>query len=148
MFEKRAVLRIREGAFVYLLATDRAVSIERRSSSTFEMFGEPRSLQIALHYSGGDRIPVYRLGLLFKDQVGQWGHAIILDDGVKRIAVAAEQVHLIPEHDNPGVQPFNPVGLRIPGRPLIIGVCPDTEPEYLVLDATRLLDCLARGEVA
>lgn len=148
MSDKRAVLRIREGAFVYLLATDRAVSIKGRNSTTFETLGDPRSMQVAWFLSGNDRVPIYRLGLLFEDQVEEWGHAIILDDGDKRIGIAAEQVNLTPEYDNPTSQPFNPAGLRHPMGRVIIGVCPDTEPEYLVLDAARLYECLLRGEVA
>ena len=151
MFDKQAVLRIREGAFVYLLATDKVVSIERRSASTFQMLNEAQGLQVAWYSSGtgqtGSRVPVYRLGLLFRDRVREWGHAIILDDGGERMCVAAEQVHLIPEHDKPAVQPFNPVGSRIPGG-LIVGLCPGTEPEHLVLDAVRLYESLRRREGA
>lgn len=137
----RSYLRIREGAFTYLLATDRAASIEYRNGGAFQPVDDAASPLAAWYLSGDGRIPVVRLGRLMQTRAGNWEYAILLADGTDRIGVAAEHVHVIPDTEQPAVQPFNPVGCSLEDGPVIIGLCPGTEPEYLALDAA----CLARS---
>lgn len=148
MPDKRAYLRIREGAFTYLLATDRSASIERRNGGVFEPVDDAASPLAAWHVSGDARIPVVRLGRLMQTRAGNWEYAIILSDGADRIGVAAEHVHLVPDTEAPAVQLFNPVGCSLSDGPVITGVCPGTEPEQLALDASRLERCLRRAVAA
>lgn len=138
MPDRSAFLRIREGAFTYFLAADRRASIERRNSGVFQAAEDSASLRAAWYLSGSNRIPVIRLGRLLQTEVDDWEYAVLLSDGVDQAGVAIERVQLLAESDKPMVQPFNPVGSTLRGGSVITGVCPDTEPEYLVLDATRL----------
>lgn len=144
MVEQRACLRIREGSFTYLLVTDPTVSIEARNPETFEPVADKQALITAWARSGGDRVPVVRLGTLLETPVPEWQYAMLLSDGTHRIGVAAEHIDLIPEPDIPAIQPFNPPGARVPGGSVITGLCPQTDPEYLVLDPPRLQRCLHR----
>lgn len=144
MVEQRAYLRIREGAFTYLLAADQAVSIERRHGSAFEAADDADPNIVAWSRSGGGRTPVVRLGALMETAAGEWEYAILLSDGADRVGMAAEHIYLIPESGAPVIQPFNPPGNRVPGGQVITGLCPDTEPDYLVLDQGRLQRSLRR----
>lgn len=142
MTDRRTFLRIREGAFTYLLAVNQAVSIERRNRGGFQMVEGGSSAAVAWYHSGGGRIPIVRLGVVLECRVAEWEYAILLSDGSGRTGVAAEHVYLIPESDVPVIQPFNPVGTRVP---VVTGVCLHTDPEYLVLDLPRLQSCLRRA---
>lgn len=148
MLDQRAFLRIREGGFAYLLAADQAVSIERRNHGAFEPVGDGRALHTAWQPAADGRLPVLRLGVLLGTPVTEWEYAILLSDDARRIAIAAEHVYLIPEHEKPLIQPFNPVGSTLSGGAVITGICPRTEPEYLVLDMPRLQRCLRRAAAA
>lgn len=143
MTDQRAYLRIREGAFSYLLAADPTASIEHRNSGGFEAVDEPASPLAAWHESGNARIPVIRLGRVMQTQAGDWEYAILF--GGDGIGLAAEHVHLVPESGIPDIQPFRPAGCSLAGGPVISGLCPGTDPEYLVLDASRLELCLRRA---
>lgn len=145
MLDKRAFLRIREGGFAYLLTAGQAVSIERRNRAGFEPVGDGRSVHTAWQSSAQGRIPVIRLGMLLGTRAGEWQYAIVLSDASGRVAVAAEHVYLIPEHDKPVIQAFNPIGSTVPGGPVISGICRESEPELLVLDMDRLQRCLLRA---
>jgi hypothetical protein len=145
MLDKRAFLRIREGGFAYLLTAGQAVSIERRNRGSFDLAGDGRSLQVGWQVNEGDRVPVVRLGVMLGTAIGDWQYAILLSDGAERVAVAAEHVYLIPEQERPRIQAFNPPGSVMPGGSVITGVCPFTEPEYLVLDTSRLQRCLLQA---
>lgn len=145
MTDQRAYLRIREGAFTYLLASGRTASIEHRDSAAFEEVDDPKSPLAAWHGSGDARIPVIRLGRVMQTRAGDWEYAILFggDDG--GIGLAAEHAHLIPESGMPDIQPFRPAGCSLAGGPVISGLCPGTDPEYLVLDTSRLELCLRRA---
>jgi len=145
MVDSRALFRIREGAFTYLLAADRTASIEHRSGGALEMLEDTASPLAAWYRTGDRRVPVVRLGRLMQTRAGAWAYALLLSDGPERIGVAAEHVHLIADGREPAIQAFNPVGCSLPGGPVITGVCPGTEPEYLVLDAPRFQACLRRA---
>lgn len=145
MLDKRAFLRIREGAFAYLLGADQAVSIERRNGGTLELVGDGHSAYVAWHLAGSDRVPIVRLGLVMGTDAAQWEYAIMLSGDGGHVGLAAEHVHVIPENEKPVVQPFNPPGSTIPGGSVITGICPGTEPEYLVLDVPRIQRCLLRA---
>lgn len=145
MLDKRALLRIHEGAFTYLLAADPAASIEHRNSGAFEMVGDESSPLAAWHRSGEVRVPVVRLGRLMRTPAGNWEYAVLLSDGTQRVGLAAEHVYLVPESAKPAIQPFNPAGCSLPGGPVVTGVCPGTDPEHLVLDYSRLQRCLRRA---
>ncbi|MGA8260819.1 MAG: hypothetical protein WB783_11445 [Arenicellales bacterium] len=145
MLDQRAFLRIREGGFAYLLTAGQAVSIERRSRGAFELIGDGRSLQAGWQVNEGGRVPVIRLGLMLGTPAGDWQYAILLSDRAGRVAVAAEHVYLIPEQEKPAIQAFNPLGSTMPEGSVITGVCPFTEPEYLVLETSRLQRCLLRA---
>lgn len=145
MLDRRAFLRIREGGFAYLLGADQAFSIERRNRGAFEAVGDGRSLQAAWFLGDGNRVPVVRLALLLGTRASDWEYAILLSGGAGRVGVAVEHVYLIPAHEKPAVQPFNPIGSTMPGGPVINGICPGTEPEYLALDTPRLQRCLQRA---
>lgn len=145
MPEQRACIRIREGGFFYLLAVERAFSIEHRSRGGFELMGDGTALHAAWHVSGSHRVPVFRLGILLECRVGQWEYVVLLSEGERRLGIAAAHVQLIPEPEKPVIQAFNPVGATTPGGRVITGVCPHTQPEYLVLDLPRLQRCLQRA---
>lgn len=142
MRDRSAFLRIREGAFTYFLAADARVSIERRSSGAFEASDDGASVRVAWYLSGSGRLPVIRLGGLLQTEVQDWEHAVLLSGETELLGVAAEQIHALPEAEKPMVQPFNLVGGRLPGGSVITGVCPGTDPEYLVLDMVRLRHCI------
>lgn len=144
MAEQRAHLRIREGAFAYLLAASEAVSIERRNRGAFEPEENASSVIVTRLRVGSDSVPVIRLGSLLATPAGEWEYAILLSDGSARVGVAAEHIYLIPEPEVPVVQPFNPAGSRLPGGSIVTGLCPHTDPEYLVLDLGRLQRSLRR----
>ncbi|MDZ7842333.1 MAG: hypothetical protein U5R46_16160 [Gammaproteobacteria bacterium] len=144
MTDQRAYLRIREGAFTYLLAAGRTASIEHRNSGGFEGLDDPASPLAAWHGSGDARVPVIRLGRVMQTRAGDWEYAILFggDDG---IGLAAEHIHLVPESGIPDIQPFRPAGCSLAGGPVISGLCPGIDPEYLVLDTSRLELCLRRA---
>lgn len=143
MAEQKSPLRIREGAFTFLLAADQAaVSVERRNGGKFEAEDDPRSVIVARDRSGSTRTPIVRLAGLLDISAGEWEYAVLLSDGTNRIGVAAEHIHLMPEPDVPAIQPFNPPGARVP---VITGLCAHSEPEYLVLDQPRLYSALCRA---
>lgn len=145
MIDQRAYLRIREGAFTYLLAAGRTASIEHRNGGGFEGVDDPASPLAAWHGSGNARIPVIRLGHVMQTRAGDWEYAILFGDGEgDGIGLAAEHVHLVPESGIPDIQPFRPAGCSLAGGPVISGLCPGTDPEYLVLDTSRLELCLRR----
>jgi len=148
MLDQRAFLRIREGGFAFLLAADQAVSIERRNRGAFEPVGDGLALLAAWQPADDGRIPVLRLSLLLGTPAADWEYAIMLSDDSRRLALAAEHVYLIPEHEKPAIQSFNPAGSTLPGGAVITGLCPQTEPEYLVLDMPRLQRCLRRAAAA
>ena len=145
MPDNRVLFRIREGMFTYLLPADSTASIEHHNSSALEVLEDTSSPLVAWYRSGDARIPVVRLGRLMQTRAGAWVHAVVMYDGTDTIGVAAEHVHIIPDAQKPHVQPFNPVGCNLPGGPVITGVCPETEPEYLVLDVSRFQRCLRRA---
>lgn len=144
MTDQRAYLRIREGAFTYLLAAGRTASIEHRNSDGFEGVEDPKSPLVAWHGSGDARIPVIRLGRVMQTRAGDWEYAILFggDGDGEGIGLAAEHVHLVPESGIPDIQPFRPAGCSLVGGPVISGLCPGTDPEYLVLDTSRLELCM------
>lgn len=145
MLETGVFLRIREGAFTYLLAAEPAASIEHRHDGNFDLV-DAAELPLAAWYRAGDsRIPVVRLGRLMQTRVGDWEHAIVLADGAERLGIAAEHVAHVPDAEKPDIQPFNPVGCKLPDGPVVCGVCPGTEPECLVLDTSRLRQSLRRA---
>ncbi len=141
MTDQRAYLRIREGAFTYLLAAGPTASIEHRNGGGFEGVDDPASPLAAWYESDDARIPVIRLGRVMQTRAGDWEYAILFGDG---FGLAAEHVHLVPESAIPEIQPFRPAGCSLDGGPVISGLCPGTDPEYLVLDTTRLELCLRR----
>jgi len=142
MADQKSPLQIREGAFTFLLVADQAVSIERRNAGAFEAEDDPRSLIVARYRSGSTRTPIVRLAGLLETSAGEWEDAVLLSDGTNRIGVAAEHIQLIPEPDVPATRPYNPPGARVP---VITGLCAHTEPEYLVLDQSRLYSALCRA---
>lgn len=146
MPEQRTHLRIREGNFTYLLAVGRDVSIEDRSSGALESIAGGTAVRAAWYSSGDERIPVYRLGLLLRYDAGQWARAVLLSDEEGRFGLAAGDIDLLAETGIPPVQPFNPPGSRIAGGSPIVGVCPTTQPEHLVLDAAILHACARRAD--
>lgn len=148
MLDQRAFLRIREGGFAFLLAADQAVSIERHNRGAFEPVGDGQALHTAWQPAADGPVPVLRLGLLLGTPVAEWEYAILLSDGARRMALAAEHVYLIPEHEKPAIQAFNPIGSTLSGGAVITGLCPQTEPEHLVLDMARLQRCLRRAAAA
>jgi hypothetical protein len=148
MLDQRAFLRIREGGFAFLLAADQTVTIERRNRGAFEPVGDGLALHTAWLPAADGRVPVLRLGLLLGTPVAEWEYAILLSEDSRRMALAAEHVYLIPEHEKPAIQAFNPLGSRLPGGAVITGLCPQMEPEYLVLDLPRLQRCLRRAAAA
>lgn len=148
MIESKAYLQISEGAFTYLLAADPAASIEHRSSEALEMAGGDSSPVAAWYRAGDEGVPVVRLGQVMRTETADWEHAVVLADGGRRVAVAAERVQVVPESAKPAIQPFNPAGCSLPGGSVITGLCPGTRPEYLVLDAARLHRCLLRAAQA
>lgn len=145
MPEARVYLRLREGAFNYLLATDRTASIEHRDSGAFQPVDDAGSSLAAWHVSGDTRIPVVRLGRLMQTRAGKWEYGILLPDSADRIGLAAEHVGLVSAKEQPAVQPFNPAGCALADGPVITGLCRGTEPEHLVLDAARLARALRRA---
>lgn len=145
MLDSSSFLRIREGAFSYLLAADQAASIEHRGDGGFEFVDDPASTLAAWRLSGDIRIPVVRLGRLLDTPAGDWGYAVLLSSGPDGVGLAAENVELVTDSGMPAVQPFNPVGCSIPGGPLITGLTPDTAPECLVLDPAGLRHSLRRA---
>lgn len=145
MLDRRSFLRIREGAFTYLLATDPTASIQHRDEGAFEIIDDAASPLAAWCRSGDTRVPVVRLGRLMQTRAGDWQYAVLLSDGVDPVGFAVEYVRLIPDAEKPVIQAFNPVGCSVPGGPVVTGLCPDTEPEYLVLDAPRFRRCLRRA---
>lgn len=145
MLEAGALLRVREGAFTYLLAADPAASVEHRDSGVFDPVDAAESPLAAWYSCGDGRIPVVRLGRLMRTRVGEWEYAIVLADGAGRLGIAAEHVAHVPDAEKPHIQPFNPVGSKLPDAPVVSGVCPGTDPECLVLDPARLQHCLRRA---
>lgn len=148
MLDERAFLRIREGGFAYLLAAGQAVSIERRNRGAFQPVGDGRALHAGWQLTATGRVAVMRLGLLLGTPAVEWEYAIVLSEDSRRIAVAAEHVYLIPEQEKPVIQSFNPVGSTLSAGAVITGVCPQTNPEYLVIDMPRLQRCLRRAAAA
>lgn len=148
MLDGTAFLRIREGAFTYLLAADRTASIEHCSNGAFDMIDDASSPLAAWHLAGDARTPVVRLGRLMQTRFGDWEHAILMSGAAGRVGLAAEEVYLVSDAEKPAVQPFNPAGCSLPGSRVIIGLTRDTEPEYLVLDKSRLDRCLRRAAAA
>lgn len=143
MLDQRAFLRVQEGAFVFLLPADQALSIEGRQREVFELAGGADSLLCAHYIAGGARVPVIRLAALLGGfTAGEWGYAILISGESGRVAFAAEHIDTALDREKLAVQPFNPAGVAVHGEPLIIGVCPDTEPEHLVLEPARLQRCL------
>lgn len=144
MLEDEALLRIREGGFTYLLATDQVASIEHRTDGALDVVDDPASLVAAWYRSGADPVPVVRLGRLMRTRAGDWEHAIVLGDGADRVGIAAERVDLLPESERSAIQPFNPAGCATVGGRLITGLCPGLDPECFVLDSGRIQRCLRR----
>jgi len=142
MIESTSHLRISEGDFTYLLAADRAATIEHRNSGGFELVEESTSPLAAWFRLGDERVPVVRLGRVMRTPVREWEYAIILSGGAEKVGVAAQHVHLVPEAGVPRIQPFNPVGSALTGGAVVTGVCPGTDPEHLVLDPPRFQRCL------
>lgn len=142
MLEQGAFLRVQEGAFVFLLPADQTLSIEGRQREVFELVGGADSILCAHYIAGGARVPVIRLAALLGVTAGEWGYAILIDGDSGRVAFAAEHIDTAVDRDKLAVQPFNPAGVAVHGEPLITGVCPDTEPEHLVLEPARLQRCL------
>lgn len=142
MLDQRAFLRVQEGSFVFLLPAGQALSIERRQAGAFDLVSGDDPVLCAHYIAGGDRAPVIRLARLLDIQADEWGYAILLGGESGPVAVAAEHVHVVLDTEKPRIQPFNPAGVVVDGEPLITGVCPDTEPEHLVLEPARLQRCV------
>lgn len=145
MLDGRAYLRIREGAFTYLLAPEPGASIEHRDGGALELAGAAAPPLAAWHLSGDARVPVARLGGLMGTRAGDWEYAVLLSGAAGRFGLAAEHVQVVADAGKPAIQPFNPAGCSLPGGPVITGLCPGTDPEYLVLDASGLERCLRRA---
>jgi len=145
MLEQQPAFRIREGAFVFLLAAGPAATIERRQHEGFEPAGGESDVLCAWHRAGGERAPVLRLAGLLQCPAADWGQAIVFAAEARPVAVAAEHISRIPETGKPVIQRFNPAGVLLDGGPLIHGVCPHTEPEHLVLETASLGRCLQRA---
>jgi len=145
MLDQRAFLRVQEGSYVFLLAADQAVSIERRQPGNFESVAREHSALCAWYVASGARVPVIRLAGLLAFPAGDWGYAILLAGRTERVAIAAEHIHVVLESEMPMVQRFNPAGVAVQGEPIITGVCPDTAPEYLVLEPSSLCRCALRA---
>jgi len=145
MADQRAYLRIHEGRFVFLLPAEQVLSIEQRQRTAFEPVDDSGSILAGWHVGGRARAPVIRLAWMMDFDAGDWGYAIVLSDEPRPVAVAAERVQSVAETDKPAIQPLNPIGSTLDGGPLVTGVCPSTEPEYLVLDMPRLRSALYRA---
>ena len=132
--QKGLFLRIGEGPYRFLLATEDVREVVKRDDRQPEADGTP-SIALTSFIRGDTSWPVLRLGSVLGFEAGEWKEAVLLNDGGTAVGFAIETTRLLEESYALDVRPFFSVGCYFGPHPLYKGVCKDGGELTLVFDA-------------